>query len=121
MAVAREGSVDLRRFSVYRPFTEVPIIEKCRADNWYMPIIGRLRYNAREIYSLSTSADRTKINHGHAHKINSIDCACARGVCALQSSSFYVYYSNNIIIFLKFKFDHDCSYRSSVMAFFSFH
>ena len=44
VALVREGSVDLRRLSVYRPFTEVPIIEKCRADNWYVPIIGRLRY-----------------------------------------------------------------------------
>ena len=45
VATARVGSVDFRRLSVYRSFTNVPIIEMGSADNWYMPIIGRLRYN----------------------------------------------------------------------------
>ena len=42
VATARVGSVDFRRLSDYRSFMNVPIIEMGSADNWYMPIIGRL-------------------------------------------------------------------------------
>ena len=47
----RGGSQDTHRLlSVYCPFMRVPITGTCGADNWFVPIIGNLRYVEHDLH-----------------------------------------------------------------------